>query len=88
MKREEGDLKIINDGQVVQVNVHRVTLPGLFVVFPSTEETKAVAWARALAARTDLVAGTDITNDVPGALAAGVTQSLKLVFGSPEIHHA
>ena len=85
---DHGDLTFHDDGQTIQVNLHRVTKPGLFVVFPSSERDKAIGWARFLAERDDLEDNTDITDQVPGALAAGVTQSIKMVLGNPEVKHA
>lgn len=87
MRREEGDLNVIDDGATVQVSLHRVALPGLFVVFPSAEKHKALGWVRSLALRDDLKPNTDITRDVPGALAAGVMPTLKMHLGKPEIKY-
>ena len=90
-------------GRPVQVNVFWCPAgPPFFLVFPEGGEAAAIAAAASLIERGELPEQTDITKEVPGALAAGTGSCPRVTaepasgagswcsmeFGTPEVKHA
>ena len=88
---EVGDLElqVQHSGGVVQINCLMPPRgPGFFVVFPADEEGKALDAAVEVANRDSLPEGANITDTVPGCLAAGTVPRPSFRVGTPEVNHA
>ena len=83
------ELQIDCSGGNVQVNCLMPPRgPGFFVVFSAGEEGKAIDAAMELAAREGLPENANITDTVPGCLAAGTMPRPSVQIGTPGVHHA
>ena len=83
------ELQIDCSGGNVQVNCLMPPAgPGFFVVFPSGEEGKAIDAAMEVACRDSLPENANITDTVPGCLAAGTVPRPSFRVGTPEVNHA
>lgn len=83
------ELQIDCSGGNVQVNCLMPPAgPGFFVVFPAGEEGKAMDAAMELAGREGLPENANITDTVPGCLAAGTVPRPSFRVGTPEVNHA
>ena len=83
------ELQIDSGGGNVQVNCMMPPRgPGFFVVFPAGEEGKAMDAAMELAGRDSLPENANITDTVPGCLAAGTVPRPSFRVGTPEVNHA
>lgn len=90
---EVGDveLQVQHSGAVVQVNCLMPPAgPGFFVAFPHEQLDQAIEAAKALAikARTMPDESQNITEMVPGCLAAGTVPRLRVQFGIPDVSRA
>lgn len=88
---EVGDveLQVQHSGGIVQVNCMMPPRgPGFFVVFPAGEEGKAIDAAMEVAGRDSLPENANITDTVPGCLAAGTVPRPSFRVGTPEVNHA
>ena len=88
---EVGDveLQVQHSGGIVQVNCMMPPRgPGFFVVFPAGEEGKAMDAAMEVAGREGLPENANITDTVPGCLAAGTMPRPSVQIGTPGVHHA
>ena len=83
------ELQIDRQGGSVQINCLMPPRgPGFFVVFPADEESKALDAAVEVASRDILPEGANITDTVPGCLAAGTVARPAFKFGAPEVSNA
>lgn len=83
------ELQIDCSGGNVQVNCLMPPAgPGFFLVFPADEESKALDAAVEVASRDSLPEGANITDTVPGCLAAGTVARPAFKFGAPEVSNA
>ena len=83
------ELQIDSGGGNVQVNCLMPPRgPGFFVVFPAGEEGKAMEAAMEVAGREGLPENANITDTVPGCLAAGTMPRPSVQIGTPEVNHA
>ena len=83
------DLQIDRQGGSVQINCLMPPRgPGFFVVFPADEESKALDAAVEVASRDSLPEGANITETVPGCMAAGTVARPSFRVGTPEVNHA
>ena len=83
------ELQIDSGGGNVQVNCLMPPRgPGFFVVFPAGEEGKAMDAAMEVAGRDSLPENANITDTVPGCLAAGTVPRSSFNVGTPEVNHA
>lgn len=83
------ELQIDSGGGNVQVNCMMPPRgPGFFVVFPAGEEGKAIDAAMEVAGREGLPENANITDTVPGCLAAGTVARPAFKFGAPEVSNA
>ena len=83
------ELQIDRQGGNVQINCLMPPRgPGFFVVFPAGEEGKALDAAVEVASRDSLPEGANITDTVPGCLAAGTVPRPSFRVGTPEVNHA
>ena len=83
------ELQIDCSGGNVQVNCLMPPRgPGFFLVFPADEESKALDVAVEVANRDSLPDGANITDTVPGCLAAGTVPRPSFRVGTPEVNHA
>ena len=83
------ELQIDRQGGSVQINCLMPPRgPGFFVVFPADEEGKALDAAVEVASRDSLPEGANITDTVPGCLAAGTVPRPSFRVGTPEVNHA
>ena len=83
------ELQIDSSGGIVQVNCLMPPAgPGFFVVFPAGEEGKAMDAAMEVAGREGLPENANITDTVPGCLAAGTMPRPSVQIGTPGVHHA
>lgn len=88
---EVGDveLQVQHSGGIVQVNCLMPPRgPGFFVVFSAGEEGKAIDAAMEVAGREGLPENANITDTVPGCLAAGTMPRPSVQIGTPGVHHA
>ena len=82
------ELQIDSGGGNVQVNCMMPPRgPGFFVVFPADEEGKALDAAVEVASRDSLPDGANITDTVPGCLAAGTVARPTFQLGTPGVRH-
>ena len=83
------ELQIDRQGGSVQINCLMPPRgPGFFLVFPADEEGKALDVAVEVANRDSLPDGANITDTVPGCLAAGTMPRPSVQIGTPGVHHA
>jgi len=83
------ELQIDRKGGSVQINCLMPPRgPGFFLVFPADEESKALDAAVEVASRDSLPEGANITDTVPGCLAAGTVPRPSVQIGTPGVHHA
>lgn len=83
------ELQIDRQGGSVQINCLMPPRgPGFFVVFPAGEEGKAIDAAMEVAGREGLPENANITDTVPGCLAAGTVARPAFKFGAPEVSNA
>ena len=83
------ELQIDRQGGSVQINCLMPPRgPGFFVVFPADEESKALDAAVEVADREGLPENANITDTVPGCLAAGTMPRPSFRVGTPEVNHA
>ena len=83
------ELQIDSGGGNVQVNCMMPPRgPGFFLVFPAGEEGKAIDAAMEVAGREGLPENANITDTVPGCLAAGTMPRPSVQIGTPGVHHA
>ena len=83
------ELQIDRQGGSVQINCLMPPRgPGFFVVFPAGEEGKAIDAAMEVAGRDSLPENANITDTVPGCLAAGTVPRPSFQVGAPEVNHA
>lgn len=83
------ELQIDSSGGNVQVNCMMPPRgPGFFLVFPAGEEGKAIDAAMEVAGRESLPENANITDTVPGCLAAGTVPRPSFRVGAPEVNHA
>ena len=83
------ELQIDSGGGNVQVNCLMPPRgPGFFVVFHAGEEGKAMDAAMEVADRDSLPESANITDTVPGCLAAGTMPRPSVQIGTPEVNHA
>ena len=83
------ELQIDRQGGNVQINCLMPPRgPGFFLVFPADEEGKALDAAVEVASRDSLPEGANITDTVPGCLAAGTVARPAFKFGAPEVSNA
>ena len=83
------ELQIDRQGGSVQINCLMPPRgPGFFLVFPADEESKALDAAVEVASRDSLPEGANITDTVPGCLAAGTVARPAFKFGAPEVSNA
>ena len=83
------ELQIDRQGGNVQINCLMPPRgPGFFMLFPADEESKALDAAVEVASRDRLAEGADITETVPGCLAAGTVARPTFQFGTPRVSHA
>lgn len=83
------ELQIDRQGGSVQINCLMPPRgPGFFVVFPAGEEGKAMDAAMEVAGRDSLPENANITDTVPGCLAAGTVPRPSFQVGTPGVHHA
>ena len=82
------ELQIDRQGGNVQINCLMPPRgPGFFMLFPADEESKALDAAVEVASRDRLAEGADITETVPGCLAAGTVARPTFQFGTPRVSH-
>ena len=82
------ELQIDRQGGSVQINCLMPPRgPGFFMLFPADEESKALDAAVEVASRDRLAEGADITETVPGCLAAGTVARPTFQFGTPRVSH-
>ena len=82
------ELQIDRQGGSVQINCLMPSRgPGFFVVFPVDEEGKALDAAVEVASRDRLAEGADITETVPGCLAAGTVARPTFQLGTPGVRN-
>lgn len=83
------ELQIDRQGGSVQINCLMPPRgPGFFVVFPADEESKAMDAAMEVAGRESLPENANITDTVPGCLAAGTMPRPSVQIGTPGVNHA
>ena len=83
------ELQIDRQGGSVQINCLMPPRgPGFFLVLPAGEEGKAIDAAMEVAGREGLPESANITDTVPGCLAAGTVPRPSFRFGTPEVNHA
>ena len=83
------ELQIDCSGGNVQVNCLMPPRgPSFFVVFSAGEEGKAIDAAMEVAGREGLPENANITDTVPGCLAAGTMPRPSVQIGTPGVHHA
>ena len=82
------ELQIDSGGGNVQVNCMMPPRgPGFFVVFPAGEEGKAMDAAMEVAGRDSLPENANITDTVPGCLAAGTVPRPTFQLGTPGVRN-
>ena len=82
------ELQIDRQGGSVQINCLMPPRgPGFFLVFPADEEGKALDAAVEVANRDSLPEGANITDTVPGCLAAGTVARPTFQLGTPGVRH-
>ena len=82
------ELQIDRQGGNVQINCLMPPRgPGFFMLFPADEESKALDAAVEVASRNRLAEGADITETVPGCLAAGTVARPTFQLGTPGVSH-
>ena len=83
------ELQIDSSGGNVQVNCMMPPRgPGFFLVFPAGEEGMAMDAAMEVAGRDSLPESANITDTVPGCLAAGTVPRPSFRVGTPGVNHA
>ena len=90
---EVGDveLQVQHSGAVVQVNCLMPPAgPGFFIAFPHEQLDQAIEAAKSLAAKARNMPdeSQNITELVPGCLAAGTVPRLRVQFGTPDVSRA
>ena len=82
------ELQIDRQGESVQINCLMPPRgPGFFMLFPADEESKALDAAVEVASRDRLAEGADITETVPGCLAAGTVARPTFQLGTPGVRN-
>ena len=82
------ELQIDRQGGSVQINCLMPPRgPGFFLVFPADEESKALDAAVEVASRDSLPEGANITDTVPGCLAAGTVARPTFQLGTPGVRN-